>query len=746
MGCMSSKSNSPENHQKRMKRKGSLEKLARQANSSGREEVVRPKDKYGSGESGSGGDVKVLLIHKKSSDSDRFHYDDQVEEKRVLDKFEVVEKNKVEKCGVTNITVACHHPGSERVLDCIEGEQVAAGWPAWLVTVAGEAIKGWTPRRANSFEKLDKARYFIWFLHDSISFLQIGQGTYSSVYKARDLIHNKLVALKRLRFDNHDPESAKFMAREIVLLRRLDHPNVIKLEGLIISPTSYTVYLVFEYMEHDLVGLASLPGIKFTEPQYLFVRNFLSVLDQIKCYMQQLLSGLDHCHSHGVIHRDIKGSNLLIDSNGILKIADFGLACHFDPHDCVPMTSRVVTLWYRPPELLLGASHYGGAVDLWSAGCILGELYSGKPILPGKTEVEQLHKIFKLCGSPADEYWRRAKLPHSTVFKPLHPYRRRIAETFKDLPSPTVTLMETLLAIDPAHRRTAAFALKSEFFTTQPLDCDPSSLPKYPPSKEIDAKLQDEEYRRQRVGSRGSRVLDMEIRGQKEPLAVSTSKSNTESAASTQGKQHHPNLKSSSQMLNTGKADAFSGILFDPPPVKQIPAAKERHRDFPEHNRKKISHSGPLEHGTMFKKPGKEHDLPMVSSKANLSKLSGLVAARTSASEDHRQKPGALTVEAVNQAVMPRRSFSEFESAMKQDVRRHVPKTVESHLPEGGRACSKESSPHGGGGPSPRRNKMFVSGPLLAPSDDVDQMLKEHDRKIQEFARRRARHGNKKVY
>ena len=116
--------------------------------------------------------------------------------------------------------------------------------------------------------------------------------------------------------------------------------------------------------------------------------------------MQQLLSGLDHCHSRGVLHRDIKGSNLLIDNNGILKIADFGLATSYDPHHSVPLTSRVVTLWYRPPELLLGASHYGVAVDLWSTGCILGELYSGKPILPGKTEVPFLgicfHKILAI--------------------------------------------------------------------------------------------------------------------------------------------------------------------------------------------------------------------------------------------------------------------------------------------------------------------------------------------------------------
>jgi serine/threonine protein kinase len=102
--------------------------------------------------------------------------------------------------------------------------------------------------------------------------------------------------------------------------------------------------------------------------------------------MQQLLSGLDHCHNRGVLHRDIKGANLL-DNNGILKIADFGLATFFNPKQKQHLTSRVVTLWYRPPELLLGATNYGAAVDLWSAGCILAELLSGKPIMPGRTEV-----------------------------------------------------------------------------------------------------------------------------------------------------------------------------------------------------------------------------------------------------------------------------------------------------------------------------------------------------------------------
>lgn len=100
---------------------------------------------------------------------------------------------------------------------------------------------------------------------------QIGQGTYSNVYKAKDLISGKIVALKKVRFDNLEPESVKFMAREILVLRKLDHPNVVKLEGLVTSRMSCSLYLVFEYMEHDLAGLVACQGLKFTEPQVCFL-------------------------------------------------------------------------------------------------------------------------------------------------------------------------------------------------------------------------------------------------------------------------------------------------------------------------------------------------------------------------------------------------------------------------------------------------------------------------------------------
>lgn len=434
----------------------------------------------------------------------------------------------------------------------VHGEQVAAGWPSWLSAVAGEAINGWTPRRADTFEKLDK----------------IGQGTYSNVYKARDTLTGRIVALKKVRFDNLELESVKFMAREILILRRLDHPNVVKLEGLVTSRMSSSLYLVFEYMEHDLAGLAASPAIKFTEPQ-------------VKCYMQQLLLGLEHCHNSHVLHRDIKGSNLLIDNEGLLKIADFGLASSFDSNHKQPMTSRVVTLWYRPPELLLGATDYGVGVDLWSAGCILAELLTGKPIMPGRTEVEQLHKIFKLCGSPSDEYWKKSKLPHATIFKPQQSYKRCIATTFKDSPPSSLPLLETLLAIDPAERQTATAALRSEFFTTKPYACEPSSLPKYPPSKEMDAKLRDEEARRLRGARRpnagGVKKTRMRNRTARPFPAPSTSELQANFEHQRRHLITHANAKSKSEKFPPPHQDGTLGYplgsshlmdpVYDPPDI-----------------------------------------------------------------------------------------------------------------------------------------------------------------------------------
>ncbi|KAK6924178.1 Protein kinase domain [Dillenia turbinata] len=337
----------------------------------------------------------------------------------------------------------------------ITGDELVDGWPKWLVdNIQKDVLGGLVPKSVDSYDKLAK----------------VGQGTYSNVYKARDRDTGKIVALKKVRFDTSEPESIKFMAREIMILQKLDHPNVIKLEGLATSRMQYSLYLVFDCMQTDLARVACRPDVKLTEPQ-------------VKCYMQQLLSGLEHCHERGILHRDIKGSNLLIDKTGMLKIADFGLANFFDPNKRRPLTSRVVTLWYRAPELLLGSTDYGVGIDLWSAGCLLAEMFMGRPFMPGKTEVEQLHKIFKLCGSPPEDYWKRLKLP--ATFRPPQPYKSSYQETFKDFPAASFGLLTTLLSLDPTYRGTAASALQDEvstrwtayFLMSSPLACDLSGLP-----------------------------------------------------------------------------------------------------------------------------------------------------------------------------------------------------------------------------------------------------------------------------
>ncbi|KAI3964645.1 hypothetical protein MKX01_020462 [Papaver californicum] len=527
-----------------------------------------------------------------------------------------------------------------------------------------------------------------------------GQGTYSSVYRARDLDTGKIVALKKVWFDNLDPESVRFMAREICILRRLDHPNVIKLEGLVTSWMSCSLYLVFEYMEHDLSGLASFPGPKFTEPQ-------------VKCYVQQLLRGLDHCHSRGVLHRDIKGSNLLIDDNGFLKIADFGLGSISKPHQSRPLTSRVVTLRYWPPELLLGPTHYDIAVDLWSTGCILAELYAGKPIMPGRTEMEQLHKIFKLCGSPSEDYWRKSKLPHGTIFKPQQPYTRCFM----------------LLSVDPVDRGTAASALKSEFFATKPLACGPSALPKYPPSKEFDAKVRVEEARRLKAAGYKGRKCDLERKVPGECRANPGPDANAELVLSIQKRQGHLSTKSRSEKFNPNQEEVASGFPMCPP--RQSQAAEDMRQD-QQGIHKRASHSGRLVHQTAWAKKNQD-EAPKVLSGTKISSLPGLVAAKRSLlSDEHIQKYDSSNSETLNLTRQFQRFFGDVpDGTVKQEIN-HGFGLHGAHQKGSGMNTRKDQDL----GYGSKGKKIHYSGPRLVPSENSDQILKIHDREIQEVVRR----------
>lgn len=597
---------------------------------------------------------------------------------------------------------------------------MAAGWPAWLSAVAGEAIHGWVPLRADSFEKLEK----------------IGQGTYSTVFRARDLETGRIVALKKVRFDNFEPESVRFMAREITILRRLDHPNVIKLEGLITSRLSCSLYLVFEYMEHDITGLLSCPDVKFSE-------------SQIKCYMKQLLSGIEHCHSRGVMHRDIKGSNLLVSNDGILKVADFGLAnfCNFGHKQ--PLTSRVVTLWYRPPELLLGSTDYGAAVDLWSVGCVFAELLMGKPILQGRTEVEQIHKIFKLCGSPPDEYWKKSKLPHATLFKPQQPYDSCLRETFQDLPTTNVNLLETLLSVEPYKRGTASSALASEYFSTKPYACDPSSLPAYPPSKEIDAKNREEAKRKKSSG----RVRGPETRKPtRKPLGISKLAPAEDVAAQSQDSR-----KSNGNHVHIQKENGIStGEVPKPSIDKEEEASHVKNI-----SQGDIPFSGPLQvstsSGFAWAKRRKD-DVPLRSHTRSISRghiynpVEPSVALHAKNSSDlkrhengdvmHRGRAdsrGHDSYEIAKLAIQNQwGKFERPDSFDASDVYHSQELSLALYQREGLGATKSDL------GFQDQGEKVEFSGPLLSQSNRIDELLERHERQIRRAVRKSWFHRAKK--
>ncbi|KAK2981366.1 hypothetical protein RJ640_003326, partial [Escallonia rubra] len=591
----------------------------------------------------------------------------------------------------------------------VEGEQVAAGWPAWLSAVAGEAIHGWVPLKSESFEKLEK----------------IGQGTYSSVFRARDLESGRIVALKKVRFDNFEPESVRFMAREILILRRLDHPNIIKLEGIVTSRLSCSIYLVFEYMEHDISGLLSCPDIKFSEAQ-------------VKCYTKQLLSGLEHCHSRGVMHRDIKGANLLVNNEGVMKVADFGLANFCVSGNKQPLTSRVVTLWYRPPELLLGSCDYGASVDLWSVGCVFAEILLGTPILQGRTEVEQLHKIFKLCGSPPDDYWKKSRLPHATLFKPQHPYESCLWETFKELPKSAVSLIERLLSVEPDKRGTASSALASEYFMTKPYACNPSSLPQYPPSKEIDAKHYEEPRKRPGGRARGPETTRKLTRKQN-----GINKLAPEENLPVQ--PHAAHKLSASSLAKRKEGDAILCVELPKPPIDVFEEASHMKNA----SQGDVPFSGPLQvpGSSGFAWAKRQMDDSSVrsrcrsSSRSLIFEPSGALHLRNNCETKHHEKidvRGSRTnsrghdpYEVVKQAML--NNWSQFERPDSFDASdgyhsQELSLALYQREEMGMKKINLVYQDQG--------DKVEFSGPLLSQSHRVDELLERHERHIRQAVRR----------
>uniref|UniRef100_A0A674ALY4 cyclin-dependent kinase n=1 Tax=Salmo trutta TaxID=8032 RepID=A0A674ALY4_SALTR len=217
---------------------------------------------------------------------------------------------------------------------------------------------------------------------------KLGEGTYATVFKGRSKLTDNLVALKEIRLE-HEEGAPCTAIREVSLLKDLKHANIVTLHDIVHTDKSLT--LVFEYLDKDL-------------KQYMDDCGNIMSMHNVKIFLFQILRGLAYCHKRKVLHRDLKPQNLLINERGELKLADFGLA----RAKSVPTktySNEVVTLWYRPPDVLLGSSEYSTQIDMWGVGCIFYEMAAGRPLFPGSTVEDELHLIFRLLGTPSEDSW-----------------------------------------------------------------------------------------------------------------------------------------------------------------------------------------------------------------------------------------------------------------------------------------------------------------------------------------------------
>lgn len=296
-------------------------------------------------------------------------------------------------------------------------------------------------------------------MDDYVKIEKIGEGTYGVVYKGKNKKTNRLVALKKIRLESEDEGVPSTAIREISLLKELQHANIVALEDVLMQENK--LYLVFEFLSMDLKRYMD------TIPSGQYMDKML-----VKSYTYQITQGILYCHQRRVLHRDLKPQNLLIDNNGVIKLADFGLARAFG----VPVrvyTHEVVTLWYRAPEILLGSQRYSTPVDIWSIGCIFAEMVTKRPLFHGDSEIDQLFRIFRTMTTPTEETWPGvSSLPD---YKPTFPNWKtnQLAQSVKQLDNIGLDLLQIMLTYDPATRVSAKEALNHPYFS----DLDKSVLP-----------------------------------------------------------------------------------------------------------------------------------------------------------------------------------------------------------------------------------------------------------------------------
>ncbi|OCT91898.1 cyclin-dependent kinase 18 [Xenopus laevis] len=279
---------------------------------------------------------------------------------------------------------------------------------------------------------------------------KLGEGTYATVFKGRSKLTGNLVALKEIRLE-HEEGAPCTAIREVSLLKNLKHSNIVTLHDII--HTEYCLTLVFEYLDSDL-------------KQYLDNCGNLMCMHNVKIFMFQLLRGLSYCHRRKILHRDLKPQNLLINEKGELKLADFGLA----RAKSVPTktySNEVVTLWYRPPDVLLGSTEYSTPIDMWGVGCILYEMATGRPMFPGSTVKEELHLIFRLLGTPTEETWPGISSNKEFKGYGFPQYRAQpLKNHIPRLDTDGIDLLSSLLLYEDKRRISADMGLRHPYFKT----------------------------------------------------------------------------------------------------------------------------------------------------------------------------------------------------------------------------------------------------------------------------------------